>query len=89
MQSGLDNKEKRPAPQPPPVPAVLAATQNDSETPPSSPTKSVTPPISSAVQDIPLPQIESTERITNSPDNEKVLNVMEIKRALECQLNKR
>lgn len=88
MQSGIDNKEKRPAPQPPPIPAALVA-QNDSETPPSSPTKSVTPPTSSAIQDIPLPQIENTEGLTDSPDNEKVLNVMDIKRALECQLNKR
>lgn len=94
LHVGADNKEKRPAPQPPLVPPIPGVTQSDTEIPPSSPTKSVTPSSPLEVEstlDIPLPQLEpeNVHRNTDSPDNEKVMNVLAIKKALESQLSKR
>lgn len=91
LQAGAD-KEKRPAPQPPPIPPMPGVGQNETNTPPPTPTKPVTPSSSPKIEttpDIPLPQAENIYRNTDSPDNEKLMNVRDIKKALECQLSKR
>lgn len=85
MQTCTDIKEKRPAPQPPPAPPMPIS--KSPETPPPSPAKSLTPPTWN-VQDIPLPRLDS-EIHERKTENAQVLNVLEIKRALECQLSKR
>lgn len=88
---GMD-KEKRPAPQPPPAPPMLFG-QTVSETPPPSPTEPIVPLPSTVqnIQDIPLPglDLENEDQTVDLPDDTKSLNVMDIKRALECKLSKR